>query len=88
MRGQPGCSPLLTVIGSAGGDSVASQSRYSMPTVSDFTSTAASEGALLTVEIQPSVVARTVVGSRSAEVLSPALAEDDVPLATSPRSSM
>ena len=67
---------------------MASPSRYSMPTVSSFTSTAASEGALLTVEIQPSVVARTVVGSGLAEVVSSALAEDNVPLAALPRSSM
>ena len=61
---------------------MASQSRCSVPavSVSGSTRTARSEDAIQRVEIQQLVVAGHVVGSRSAEVVTIALGENDVPL--------
>ena len=81
FRGQPGRSLFPSVIGSAVGDSVASQSRCSLPTTSGFTGTAADEDADQTVEIQQSVFTGNVVESELAEAVSTALGEVDVPLA-------
>ena len=81
LREFAGSSPFSPVIGCAVGDSVTSRSRFSLPNVLGLTDTNASEDAVQRDEIQQTLVAGSVVGSRSAEVVRPARDEDDVPFA-------
>ena len=86
VRGQPGRLHLPSVVESPVGESVASQSRYSLPRVLSFTPTIVSEVAVQTFGVQQSVVVGQVVGLRSVEAVTNALFENEVPLAAFSRS--
>ena len=76
----------FSFVGSAVGDGMASQSRYSFPTASGFTPTVASEDVVQAFGVQQSVVAGQIAGSRSVEAIFTASGENDMPSAALPQS--
>ena len=76
VRGQPGCSTFSTVVGSAVGDSVASQSRSSLPAISGCTPRVVSGGTAQSGEVEQLTNVPEIMSSN----------EDDVPMAALSRS--
>ena len=86
VRVQSGCSLSFSLTGSAVGDSEASHSKFSLPTVFGCTPKVASADTGRRFRVQRSAVASQFAGSRLLEAFTTASVEDVVPLAALSRS--
>ena len=86
VRGQPSRSTLPSVVGSILADSVASQSRYSLPTISGLRFTFASGGTVQSGEMEQSAVLQKIDGVHTDTAIMISSDEDHEPMAGLSRS--